>query len=66
VPSYVYRELLGCSERREPWRDATREGEVRGAVDVDACFILRLVSLGGCEWWTKNGARRTRRGWRSL
>ena len=27
----------------------TREGEVSSAVEGDACLILRLVSLGGCE-----------------
>ena len=45
VPSYVYSELLGCSERKEPWRELTSEGAVRVEVCVEVCLILRLVSL---------------------
>ena len=45
MPSYVYSELLGCSERKEPWRELTSEGAVREEVCVEACLILRLVSL---------------------
>lgn len=45
MPSNVYKELLGCSERRVPRRAVTRWGEVIGEVWGDACLILRFVSL---------------------
>ena len=45
MPSYVYRLLLGCSERREPCRALTRGGDVREAVSGEACFIFKFVSL---------------------
>lgn len=41
----MYSELLGCSERSDPWREVTSDGEVKEEVCGDACLILRLVSL---------------------
>lgn len=45
VPSYVYNELFGCSERNVPCSDLTRCGDVKLAVCGDACLIFKFVSL---------------------
>jgi len=45
VPSKVYSELLGCSQRRAPLRTVTRCGAVNCEVCAEACLIFKLVSL---------------------
>lgn len=47
MASKVYSELLGCSDLSCAERPAIAGGDVREAVAVDACLILRLVSLLG-------------------
>ena len=45
MPSYVYSELFGCSDRSAPCRRPTSDGEVSEDVWGEACFIFRFVSL---------------------
>lgn len=45
VPSNVYNELFGCSERKDPCSEVTSCGDVRFDVCGEACLIFKFVSL---------------------